>query len=138
MAYVLFLLSPLNVSADGGLKSTHSAAKDPTLEMVYQELLHQTSSHEKSIARDLSRTFPKLEYFMDEKGVGQENLYVSFLIKSLERSQTDEIRIYRSFNVVKAYSLYDEEVGYTQGLQFIVGPLLLNVCHLSSLASLSG
>lgn len=82
-----------------------AAAKDPTLEMVYQELLHQTSSHEKSIARDLSRTFPKLEYFMDEKGVGQENL----------------------FNVVKAYSLYDEEVGYTQGLQFIVGPLLLNM-----------
>lgn len=31
------------------------------------------------------------------------------------------------FNVVKAYSIYDEEVGYTQGLQFIVGPLLLNV-----------
>jgi len=52
----------------------YRAAKDPTLEMVYQELLHQTSSHEKSIARDLSRTFPKLEYFMDEKGVGQANL----------------------------------------------------------------
>ncbi|GAA5889869.1 hypothetical protein JCM16303_002402, partial [Sporobolomyces ruberrimus] len=82
-----------------------AAAKDPTLEMVYQELLHQTSSHEKSISRDLSRTFPKHEYFMDEAGVGQENL----------------------FNVVKAYSLYDEEVGYTQGLQFIVGPLLLNM-----------
>ena len=32
-----------------------------------------------------------------------------------------------SQNVVKAYSLYDEEVGYCQGLQFIVGPLLLNV-----------
>lgn len=38
-----------------------------------------------------------------------------------------------SFNVVKAYSLYDEEVGYTQGLQFIVGPLLLNVRPLSLL-----
>lgn len=33
----------------------------------------------------------------------------------------------RSLNVCKAYSLYDDEVGYTQGLQFIVGPLLLNV-----------
>lgn len=29
--------------------------------------------------------------------------------------------------MVKAYSIYDDEVGYTQGLQFIVGPLLLNV-----------
>ncbi|GAA5940724.1 uncharacterized protein JCM15063_006342 [Sporobolomyces koalae] len=82
-----------------------AAAKDPTLEMVYQELLAQTSPHEKSISRDLSRTFPKHEYFSDEAGVGQENL----------------------FNVVKAYSMYDEEVGYTQGLQFIVGPLLLNM-----------
>jgi len=68
----------------------HSAAKDPTLEMVYQELLHQTSSHEKSIARDLSRTFPKLEYFMDEKGVGQENLYVRFLRKSFLRERAGD------------------------------------------------
>ncbi|CEQ40743.1 SPOSA6832_02373 [Sporobolomyces salmonicolor] len=82
-----------------------AAAKDPTLESVYSSLLKQKSPHEKSIARDLSRTFPKHEYFADNGGVGQENL----------------------FNVVKAYSLYDEEVGYTQGLQFIVGPLLLNM-----------
>jgi len=82
-----------------------AAAKDETLELVYQELLTQPSSHSKSIARDLSRTFPKHDYFKHEDGVGQENL----------------------FNVVKAYSLYDEEVGYTQGLQFIVGPLLLNM-----------
>jgi hypothetical protein len=28
---------------------------------------------------------------------------------------------------VKAYSLYDEECGYCQGMQFVVGPLLLNM-----------
>ncbi|GEM10405.1 rab GTPase activator [Rhodotorula toruloides] len=82
-----------------------AAAKDENLEFVYSELIKQSSPHEKSIARDLSRTFPKHEYFSDAHGVGQENL----------------------FNVVKAYSLYDDEVGYTQGLQFIVGPLLLNM-----------
>ncbi|BGP34274.1 GTPase-activating protein [Rhodotorula toruloides] len=82
-----------------------AAAKDENLEFVYSELLKQSSPHEKSIARDLSRTFPKHEYFSDAQGLGQENL----------------------FNVVKAYSLYDDEVGYTQGLQFIVGPLLLNM-----------
>ncbi|GAA5982181.1 hypothetical protein JCM11641_000612, partial [Rhodosporidiobolus odoratus] len=85
-----------------------AAAKDPTLESIYSNLLSQSSPHEKSIARDLNRTFPKHEYFREGRevgGVGQENL----------------------FNVVKAYSLYDEEVGYTQGLQFIVGPLLLNM-----------
>lgn len=40
----------------------------------------------------------------------------------------------RRFNVVKAYSIYDDEVGYTQGLQFIVGPLLLNVRSCSMLS----
>jgi hypothetical protein len=86
-----------------------SSSKDPDLEQVYSSLLKQTSSHEKAISRDLSRTFPNHEYFKEGgvpgTGTGQENL----------------------FNVVKAYSLYDEEVGYCQGLQFIVGPLLLNV-----------
>ncbi|KAI5481236.1 Rab GTPase activator [Pseudohyphozyma bogoriensis] len=81
-----------------------AASKDIALEATYSSLLKQPSIHEKSIGRDLSRTFPKHEYFV-EGGAGQQNL----------------------FNVVKAYSLYDEEVGYTQGLQFIVGPLLLNM-----------
>lgn len=43
---------------------------------MYSELLKQTSPHEKSIARDLNRTFPKHEYFKDAEGSGQENLCV--------------------------------------------------------------
>ncbi|KAG0305627.1 GTPase-activating protein [Dissophora globulifera] len=79
-------------------------SKDPVLESTYAELLKSTSSHEKQITRDMSRTFPNHEYFQAD-GVGQEAL----------------------FNVVKAYSLYDPEVGYCQGLSFVVGPLLLNM-----------
>ena len=79
-------------------------SKDAQLEASYAELLKSTSSHEKQINRDMSRTFPNHEYFQAE-GLGQESL----------------------FNVVKAYSLYDKEVGYCQGLSFVVGPLLLNV-----------
>lgn len=82
-----------------------SASKDEEMEIIYAFYLRQTSSHEKQIRKDLSRTFPEQDYFKDGKGVGQENL----------------------FNVVKAYSLYDEECGYCQGMQFIVGPLLLNM-----------
>lgn len=82
-------------------------SKDPALEGTYAELLKGSSSHEKQITRDLSRTFPNHEYFQAD-GLGQEAL----------------------FNVVKAYSLYDPEVGYCQGLSFVVGPLLLNVSHL--------
>lgn len=29
--------------------------------------------------------------------------------------------------VLRAYNLYDAELGYCQGLAFLVGPLLLNV-----------
>ncbi|KAF9934120.1 GTPase-activating protein [Linnemannia zychae] len=79
-------------------------SKDAQLEATYADLLKETSSHEKQIQRDMSRTFPNHEYFQAE-GLGQESL----------------------FNVVKAYSLYDAEVGYCQGLSFIVGPLLLNM-----------
>ncbi len=33
------------------------------------------------------------------------------------------------YNLLKAYSLLDEEVGYCQGLSFIAGILLLHVSH---------
>lgn len=82
-----------------------SASKDEEMEIIYAYYIRQTSSHEKQIRKDLSRTFPEQTYFQNVNGIGQENL----------------------FNVVKAYSLYDEECGYCQGMQFIVGPLLLNM-----------
>ncbi len=82
-----------------------SSSKNEEMEIIYAYYLKQTSSHEKAIRRDLNRTFPEQDYFQDGKGVGQENLY----------------------NVIKAYSLYDPEVGYCQGMQFVVGPLLLNM-----------
>ncbi|KAI8985110.1 rab-GTPase-TBC domain-containing protein, partial [Pilobolus umbonatus] len=73
------------------------------LEDHYIELLRQDSIYEKAIIRDLHRTFPNHPYFQSKEG--QDSL----------------------FNVVKAYSLYDPEVGYCQGLSFIAGPLLLNM-----------
>lgn len=51
-----------------------AATKDPTLEGVYSELLNQPSPHEKSIGRDLGRTFPGHEFFKEGGGRGQENL----------------------------------------------------------------
>ncbi|KAJ1559603.1 GTPase-activating protein, partial [Cladochytrium tenue] len=77
----------------------------PELETTYRTLLTRTSLHEKQIVRDLARTFPKHEHFSEIGGPGQESLY----------------------NVIKAYSLFDSEVGYCQGLAFIAGPLLLNM-----------
>ncbi|KDQ53505.1 hypothetical protein JAAARDRAFT_80643 [Jaapia argillacea MUCL 33604] len=82
-----------------------SASKDPDLEATYLKLLKESSPHEKAIVRDLGRTFPRHEFFTDGQGIGQENL----------------------FNVLKAYSLYDPQVGYCQGLPFVVAILLLNM-----------
>ncbi|KAI9243917.1 rab-GTPase-TBC domain-containing protein [Phascolomyces articulosus] len=75
------------------------------LESEYRELLKRISPHEKSIQRDLARTFPTHDFFKERDGEGQESL----------------------FNVTKAYSLFDQQVGYCQGLPFIVGSLLLHM-----------
>jgi hypothetical protein len=71
--------------------------------LLYIKLLKTESVYEKAITRDIHRTFPYHPYFQSQQG--QDAL----------------------FNVVKAYSLYDEPLGYCQGLAFIAGPLLLNV-----------
>ncbi|RCH90252.1 GTPase-activating protein, partial [Rhizopus stolonifer] len=80
-------------------------SKDEALVARYIELLKLVSPYDKMIQRDLARTFPGHTYFKESDGQGQEGLY----------------------NVVRAYSSYDHEVGYCQGLAFIVGPLLLNM-----------
>lgn len=89
----------------GSIWQLMSSSKSSPLEETYKALLKETSPHEKAIAKDLSRTFPHHKYFQDGGGIGQESLYM----------------------VVKAYSLYDQDVGYTQGLAFIVAALLLNM-----------
>lgn len=82
-----------------------SRAKNEELAEMYINLLKLQSPYDKMIQRDLARTFPGHTYFKESDGQGQEGLY----------------------NVVRAYSLYDRDVGYCQGLAFIVGPMLLNV-----------
>lgn len=71
----------------------------------YRSMLNRSSNCEKLIQRDIARTYPENDYFKDEAGPGQEGL----------------------FNVIKVYSLHDEEVGYCQGSAFIVGLLLLQL-----------
>ncbi|KAL6622268.1 RabGAP/TBC [Neocallimastix californiae] len=82
-----------------------SKSKSSDLEEIYDKLLKENTPYEKIIRRDLSRTFPDHDYFKDSNGEGQESL----------------------FNVMKVYSLYDKDLGYCQGLSFIVGPLLLKM-----------
>ncbi|KAJ3036111.1 hypothetical protein HDV00_003087 [Rhizophlyctis rosea] len=80
-----------------------SGAQKERFESLYPLLLKQDSPFERIIQRDLPRTFPKLDMFKEEGGEGQKKLY----------------------NLLKAYSIFDAEVGYCQGLSFLVGPLLM-------------
>nr|XP_005996259.1 PREDICTED: rab GTPase-activating protein 1-like isoform X2 [Latimeria chalumnae] len=71
----------------------------------YRILITKDSAQENVITRDIHRTFPAHEYFKDTGGDGQESLY----------------------KICKAYSVYDEEIGYCQGQSFLAAVLLLHM-----------
>lgn len=75
-----------------------SGSKSTSLEELYSSILSEDSPHEKAIRRDLSRT--------------------SFIKNSDPESL---------FKIIKAYSLFDPEVGYTQGMAFIAVPILISL-----------
>ncbi|XP_016383202.1 TBC1 domain family member 4-like isoform X1 [Sinocyclocheilus rhinocerous] len=74
-------------------------------ETPYQDLLKQLTAQQHAILVDLGRTFPTHQYFSTQLGAGQLSLY----------------------NLLKAYSLLDTEVGYCQGISFVAGLLLLHM-----------
>ncbi|RMB93305.1 hypothetical protein DUI87_29999 [Hirundo rustica rustica] len=63
------------------------------------------SPQDSAITRDINRTFPAHDYFKDTGGDGQDSLY----------------------KICKAYSVYDEEIGYCQGQSFLAAVLLLHM-----------
>ncbi|XP_006017770.1 rab GTPase-activating protein 1-like isoform X1 [Alligator sinensis] len=71
----------------------------------YRILITKDSVQESVITRDIHRTFPAHDYFKDTEGDGQESLY----------------------KICKAYSVYDEEIGYCQGQSFLAAVLLLHM-----------
>ncbi|KAM4039397.1 EVI5-like protein isoform 3-T3 [Anomaloglossus baeobatrachus] len=80
-------------------------ATDMPVKKQYADLLKMSSPCEKLIRRDIARTYPEHDFFRGQDSLGQEGL----------------------FNVMKAYSLIDREVGYCQGSAFIVGLLLMQM-----------
>ncbi|CAF3473913.1 unnamed protein product [Rotaria socialis] len=72
---------------------------------TYRLLLTKESASERIIINDLNRTFPAHEYFKEQGGIGQEALY----------------------KLSRAYSVRDEEVGYCQGLSFVIATVLIHM-----------
>ncbi|XP_050068105.1 TBC1 domain family member 1 isoform X2 [Anopheles maculipalpis] len=77
----------------------------PNFNTPYHVLLKNLTEHQHAIFIDLGRTFPDHKYYKDALGVGQLSL----------------------FNLLKAYSILDPELGYCQGLGFICAVLLLHL-----------
>lgn len=77
-------------------------SKDIHLEELYRHLKSESSIHDKAIKRDLTRT--------------------SFFTNVDALKKADEL-----YSVIKAYSLFDPDVGYTQGMVFIAVPLIMNM-----------
>ncbi|KAK2149211.1 hypothetical protein LSH36_462g01015 [Paralvinella palmiformis] len=80
-------------------------AQDCPVKQQFAEYLKTASPCEKMIRRDITRTYPEHNFFKEKDGLGQESL----------------------FNVMKAYSIHDREVGYCQGSGFIVGLILMQM-----------
>ncbi|XP_013782186.1 rab GTPase-activating protein 1-like isoform X2 [Limulus polyphemus] len=72
---------------------------------TYRLLINKESPCENVIQRDINRTFPAHNYFRESGGLGQDSLY----------------------KICKAYSMYDQEIGYCQGLSFLAAALLLHM-----------
>jgi hypothetical protein len=81
----------------------HSENQNDTgnLNAISSSCKYQISFTEK-IKKDIHRTFPHLAYFKEKEGPGQSQL----------------------FSILKAYAIFDSQVGYVQGMAFIAGFIL--------------
>ncbi|KAI6093518.1 rab-GTPase-TBC domain-containing protein [Hypoxylon rubiginosum] len=82
-----------------------AAARDSLLLEQFERLSGESSPYEGIIGKDLGRSFPGVDMFRDPDGDGQRMLG----------------------RVLKCFSLYDQKIGYCQGLAFLVGPLLMHM-----------
>ena len=82
-----------------------AGAREKILEEQFEKLSKEQSPYEKLIGKDIGRSFPAVEMFRDPNGEGQRMLGT----------------------VLNCFSLYDNKIGYCQGLGFVVGPLLMHM-----------
>eukprot|EP01029_Cantina_marsupialis_P017940 TRINITY_DN405_c0_g4_i1.p1 TRINITY_DN405_c0_g4~~TRINITY_DN405_c0_g4_i1.p1 ORF type:complete len:1464 (-),score=422.80 TRINITY_DN405_c0_g4_i1:523-4914(-) len=79
---------------------------------LFHSLDGETSGCEKHIAKDIGRTFT---LFMKHPGCIADSM------------KEEKLRESHLFRVLKAYSLYNRQVGYRQGMNFIAGVIILQL-----------
>lgn len=101
--------------SNAGVPSPTSQGKDAESVAAAEEALEAVR---KKKAKDDAVALQKLEKAI-KRDLGSRTSYSKYFL-----SQKNQDGL---FGLCKAYALYDEGVGYTQGLNFIVMPLLFNV-----------
>jgi hypothetical protein len=131
------LLSGLNIS----LKEKDSvASSSSSIHSDYSTPATTTGLHSPSIGTDNTEDVAKLQAKLDaekKERAKQEIATIQKLEKTIKRdlgARTSYSKYLMSaglqdglFGICKAYALYDEAVGYAQGMNFIAMPLLFNV-----------
>ncbi|KAF2712152.1 RabGAP/TBC [Pleomassaria siparia CBS 279.74] len=92
--------------------STHASLRSPSLPTEVSE------AEKKKIAKDKAVALQKLEKTI-KRDLGARTSYSKYLMAA---GLQDGL-----FGICKAYALYDESVGYAQGMNFIAMPLLFNM-----------
>lgn len=64
-----------------------------------------SKTDEANILKDIHRTFPELKLFTEDCKSGKNRLY----------------------NVLKAYSCFDNTIGYVQGMNYLAAMLLIHI-----------
>ncbi|RDW81090.1 putative GTPase activating protein (Gyp5) [Aspergillus mulundensis] len=101
--------------------SNHSPSISPSQEQDPEKLAKEQAAHEtarKQKAKEEAAALQKLEKTI-RRDLGARTSYSRYFV-----SQGNQEGL---FGLCKAYALYDEAVGYAQGMNFIVMPLLFNM-----------
>lgn len=98
----------------GVVWTSMAGARERSLEIAFEKLQSEKSPYEGIINKDVGRSFPGVELFRDAEGEGQRMLG----------------------RVLSCFSLQDKDIGYCQGLGFLVGPLLMNMDERSAFCCL--
>ncbi|KAL2821917.1 GTPase activating protein [Aspergillus granulosus] len=101
--------------------SNNSSSPSPSQEVDPEKLAKEQAAHEiarKKKAKEDAATLQKLEKTI-RRDLGARTSYSRYFV-----SQGNQEGL---FGLCKAYALYDEPVGYAQGMNFIVMPLLFNM-----------
>jgi hypothetical protein len=88
----LWLAKQYNIRNSTSVEKLKKNCTGLKVNVEYNDLLKENTAHQHAIMLDLPRTFPNHPNFSQQFGPGQLSL----------------------FNILKAYSVFDEEVGYCQ------------------------